>query len=64
MYGALEISAHVFFLHLYHLVNMDERRHKVLVALVFFMAIRHVMVVVAILHQHYGAMTMMFVVTP
>jgi hypothetical protein len=57
----------IFFFHLYHLVNMDERRHKVLVALVFFMAIRHVMAVVAILqqlalHQHYGAMTMMFAV--
>jgi hypothetical protein len=39
------------------------------VALVFFMAIRHVMAIVAILqqlalHQYYGAMTMMFVVTP
>jgi hypothetical protein len=39
------------------------------VAIVFFMAIRHVMAVVAILqqlalHQQYGAMTMMFVVTP
>jgi hypothetical protein len=33
------------------LVNMHERRHKVLVALVFFMAIRHVMAVVAILQQ-------------
>jgi hypothetical protein len=33
------------------LVNMDKRRHKVLVALVFFMAIRHVMAVVAILQQ-------------
>jgi hypothetical protein len=59
----------IFFLHLYHLVNMDEHRHKVLVALVFFMAIWHIMAVVAILqqlalHQHYGAMTMMFVVTP
>jgi hypothetical protein len=48
---------------------MDEHRHKVLVALVFFMAIRHVMVVVAILqqvalHQLSGAMMMMFVVTP
>jgi hypothetical protein len=30
---------------------MDEHRHKVLVALVFFMAIRHVMAVVAILQQ-------------
>jgi hypothetical protein len=41
----------------------------VLVALVFFMAIWHVMAVVAILqqltlHQHYGAMTMMFLVIP
>jgi hypothetical protein len=59
----------IFFFHLYHLVNMDECRHKVLVVLVFFMAIRHVMAVVAILqqlalHQHYGAMTMIFVVTP
>jgi hypothetical protein len=48
---------------------MDERRHKVLVALVFFMAIQHVMAVVAILqqlalHQLSGAMMMMFVVTP
>jgi hypothetical protein len=48
---------------------MDERRHKVLVARVFFMAIRHVMAVVAILqqlalHQLSGAMMMMFVVTP
>jgi hypothetical protein len=34
-----------FFFHIYDLVNMDERRHKVLVALVFFMA------VVAILQQ-------------
>jgi hypothetical protein len=33
------------------LVNMHERRHKVLVALVLFMAIRHVMAVVAILQQ-------------
>jgi hypothetical protein len=33
------------------LVNMDERRHKVLVAFVFFMPIRHVMAVVAILQQ-------------
>jgi hypothetical protein len=59
----------IFFLHLYQLVNTDECRDKVLVALVFFMAIRHVMGVVAILqqlalHQYYGAMTMMFVVTP
>ena len=45
---------------------MDERRQKVLVALIFFMAVRHVMAVVAILqlalHQHYGAMAMVFVV--
>jgi hypothetical protein len=40
-----------FFFRLYHLVNMDECRHKVLVALVYFMAIRHVMAIVAIL-QH------------
>jgi hypothetical protein len=39
----------LFFFHIYDLVNMDERRYKVLVALVFFMAIRHVMAVVAIL---------------
>jgi hypothetical protein len=32
-------------------VNMDERRYKVLMALVFFMAIRHVMAVIAILQQ-------------
>jgi hypothetical protein len=48
---------------------MDECRQKVLVALVFFMAIWHVMAVVAILqqlalYQHYGAMTMMFAITP
>jgi hypothetical protein len=30
---------------------MDERRYKVLVALIFFMVIRHVMAVVAILQQ-------------
>jgi hypothetical protein len=57
----------IFIFHLYHLVNMDNRRYKVLVVLVFFMAIRHVMAVVAILqqlalYQHYGAMTMMFAV--
>jgi hypothetical protein len=49
------------------ILKMDEHRHKVLVALVFFMAIRHVMAVVVILqqlalHQHYGAMTMMVAV--
>jgi hypothetical protein len=32
-------------------VNMDERRYKLLVALVFFMAIRHVMAIIAILQQ-------------
>jgi hypothetical protein len=41
----------LFLFHIYNLVNMDERRHKVLVALVFFMAIRHVMAIVAILQQ-------------
>ena len=45
---------------------MDKRRQKVLEALVFFMAVRHVVAVVAILqqlalHQHYGAMAMVFV---
>jgi hypothetical protein len=37
-----------FFFHIY---DMDKRKHKVLLALVFFMAIRHVMAVVAILQQ-------------
>jgi hypothetical protein len=65
MYGAFEISTHLFLSSL----SFGECRHKVLVALVFFMAIRHVMAVVAILqqlalHQYYGAMTMMFVLTP
>jgi uncharacterized protein (DUF952 family) len=65
MYGAYEISAHLFLSSL----SFGECRHKVLVAFVFFMAIRHVMAVVAILqqlalYQHYGDMTMMFVVTP
>jgi hypothetical protein len=65
MYGAFEISPHLFLSSL----SFGECRHKVLVALVFFMAIRHVMAVVAILqqlalHQYYGAMTMMFVLTP
>jgi hypothetical protein len=41
----------LFFFHIYDLVNMDERRYKVLVALVFFMAIWHVMAVIAILQQ-------------
>jgi hypothetical protein len=41
----------LFFFHIYDLVNMDKRRHKVLVALVFFMAIQHIMAVVAILQQ-------------
>ena len=48
-----------------HLYKMDERRQKVLVAFVFFMAVRHVMAVVAILqklalHQHYVGMAMVF----
>jgi hypothetical protein len=65
MYGAFKISAHLFL----SALSFGECKHKVLVAIVFFMAIRHVMAVVAILqqlalHQHYGAMTMMFVVTP
>jgi hypothetical protein len=65
MYGAFEISAHLFLSSL----SFGECKHKVLVAIVFFMAIGHVMAVVAILqqlalHQHYGAMTMIFVVTP
>jgi hypothetical protein len=65
MYGAFEISTHLFLSSL----SFGECKHKVLVAIVFFMAIRHVMAIVAILqqlalHQHYGAMTMMFVVTP
>jgi hypothetical protein len=43
---------------------MDERRRKILVALVF-MAVRHVMAVVInlqknALHEHYAAMTMVF----
>ena len=47
----------------YHLYKMDERRRKILVALVFFMAVRHVMVVVVILqkialHEHYVAITL------
>jgi hypothetical protein len=46
---------------------MDERRHKVLVCLVFFMAIRYVFSVVAILQQlalaqHYSAMTVMYAI--
>jgi hypothetical protein len=53
----------IFFLHLNQLVNIDERRYKVLVALVFFMAIVAILQQLA-LHQHYGAMMMMFVVTP
>jgi hypothetical protein len=40
-----------FFFHIYDLVNMDKCRYKVLVALVFFVAIQHVMAVVAILQQ-------------
>jgi hypothetical protein len=65
MYGAFEISSHLFL----SFLSFGECKHKVLVAIVFFMAIRHVMAVVAILqqlalHQHYGAMMMMFVVIP
>jgi hypothetical protein len=65
MYGAFKIPAHLFLSSL----SFGECKHKVLVAIVFFMAIRHVMAVVGILqqlalHQHYGAMTMMLVVTP
>jgi hypothetical protein len=65
MYGAFEISAHLFL----SFLSFGECKHKVLGVIVFFMAIRHVMAVVAILqqlalHQHYGAMMMMFVVTP
>jgi hypothetical protein len=63
MYGAFEISAHLFLSSL----SFGECKHKVLVAIVFFMAIRHVMAVAILqqlaLYQHYGAMTMMFVVT-
>ena len=64
LYKALEILAHLLFFSLSFallvIFKMDEHRHKVLVALVFFMAIRHVMAVVVILHQlalhqHYGA---------
>jgi hypothetical protein len=47
MYGAFKISAHLFLSSL----SFGECRHKVLVSLVFFMAIRHVMAVVAILQQ-------------
>jgi hypothetical protein len=47
IYGAFKISAHLFLSSL----SFGEYRHKVLVALVFFMAIRHVMAVVAILQQ-------------
>ena len=71
MYKALKILAHLplssLSFALLVILKMDEHRHKVLVALVFFMAIRHVMAVVVILqqlalHQHYGAMTMMVAV--
>lgn len=49
------------------LVKMDERRHKVLIALVFFMAVRHVFSMVVILQQlalahHYSAMTIMYAI--
>jgi hypothetical protein len=47
MYEAFEISAHLFLSSL----SFGECKHKVLVAIVFFMAIRHVMAVVAILQQ-------------
>ena len=65
MYGDFEISAHLFLSSL----SFGECRHKVLVALMFFMAIRHVMAVIAILqqlalHQHHGGIMMMFVVPP
>jgi hypothetical protein len=40
-----------FFFHIYDLVNMDKCKHNVLVALIFFMAIWHVMAIVAILQQ-------------
>jgi hypothetical protein len=71
LYKALEILAHLPFFSLSFallvIFKMDEHRHKVLVALVFFMAIRLVMAIVAILqqlalYQHYGAMIMMFAV--
>jgi hypothetical membrane protein len=71
LYKALKISAHLplssLLFALIVILKMDEHRHKVLVALVFFMAIRHVMAIVVILqqlalHQHYGAMTMMVAV--
>jgi hypothetical protein len=45
---------------------MDERKRKILVVLVFFIAVRHVMTVVVILqknalHEHdHAAMTMVF----
>ena len=38
---------------------MEERRHKLLVALVFFMALRHVLTVVVAIHQHNSVMMMM-----
>ena len=45
---------------------MDEHRWKILVAVVFLIAVQHVMVVVVnlqkiALHEHYAAMTMVFV---
>ena len=44
---------------------MDERKRRILVALVFFVAVGHVIAVVTILHkialyEHYVAMTMVF----
>jgi hypothetical protein len=71
LYKALKISIHLplssLSFALLVILKMDEHRHMVLVALVFFMAIQHVMVVVVILqqlalHQHYGAMMMMVAV--
>jgi len=49
------------------LYKIDEQRQKVLVALMFFIAVQYVMVVVAILqklalHHHYATMVMVFVV--
>ena len=48
-----------------HLYKVDERKQKILAALVFFIVVRHVITVVAILqvislHQHYVVMTMIF----
>jgi len=71
LYKALKITVHLplssLSFVLFVILKMDEHWHKVLVALVFFMAIRHVIAVVIILqqlalHQHYGAMMMMVAV--